>query len=190
MSVIGVDPGVNGALALYDYRTGTLTVSDMPSWSVQVGRTMRTRVDPIELLEYFELAKVMGVELAVIEAVGGRPKQSSGFAFGYSVGLVHMAAVAARVPVETVPPQTWKKLMRVPGKKGVEKKQNEEAVMQRACEIFPDARPQFFGKLGGKRMDRAEAALLAKYAADHALGAVSPATRQTDAWFRDSVNVP
>lgn len=160
--IVGVDPGLKGALALYDYRTGALQCTDMPTWSYEIGNGMKSRVDPIALLEWFELAKLAGAELVVIEHVGGRPQQSasSGFTFGYAVGLVYMACVATHIAIETVNPTMWKKELHVPGKKNDPK---NEGIMLRACEIFPNYRAEFHGKNGGKRVDRAEAAMLAHY---------------------------
>ncbi len=176
MSVIGVDPGLTGAMARYDSEADTLDIMDMPTWWMTVGKKKRQRVDAVDLAEYFELAKMMGVELVVIEAVGGRPKQSAGagFVFGYTVGLIYMACVMCRLVVETVPPQTWKKFMRVPGKKGLpsEKRAAEQAIQHRADELFPHHRDKWRGPHGGKRLDRCEAAMLAKFGTDYVLKSV------------------
>lgn len=160
MSVIGVDPGLSGALALYDPVNNTLDITDMPTNTFVVGKGKRERVDQAVLLEYFELAKVLGVELVAIEQVAGRPGQSGMFAFGFSVGLIHMACTAARLPLTTPTPGKWKKVMGVAGKTA----DNAGLIMQRANETFPDHRNKFYGPQGGKRVDRAEAALIAMYA--------------------------
>lgn len=188
MSVIGVDPGLSGAFALYDQRTGSLTIEDMPTWWAVSGKKKRQRVDPIAVLEYFELGKMLGVELCVIEAVGARPGQSGMFTFGYSVGLVYMACVAARIAIENVSPQTWKRMMHVTGKSRVPGAKNE-MILARANEVFPDHRNLFYGTQGGKKIDRAEAAMIAKYAADYALPAVDPRVPLEQA-LRASVNAP
>lgn len=190
MSIIGVDPGVHGAFALYDYRAGTLETRDMPTWQMTVNKKKRDRVDPIAVLEYFELAKLYGVELCIIEAVGGRPGQANMFAFGYSVGLVYMACVAARIAIEAVAPQTWKKLMKVPGKKGGVKSEKDDAILSRACELFPDYTSGFYGPSGGKRVDRAEAALLAKYGADYALRIADTKLADWQTALRESASAP
>ena len=92
MSVIGVDPGSGGALALYDAKNDALDITDMPTATVTIGKSRRMRIDAVSLLEYFEVAKLMGAELVIIEAVGGRPGQSgmNAFTFGYGVGLIYM----------------------------------------------------------------------------------------------------
>lgn len=167
VSVIGVDPGFTGALACFDQTTGELRIDDMPTFQMSVGTRKRTRIDAVELIEYFELQKLCGAQLVVIEAVGGRPKQSaaSAFQFGYGVGLLYMACISARIPIETVVPGTWKKLMRVPGKKD----KNDGDIIKRADEVYPHHRELWRGPQGGRRVDRAEAALIARYAADFAI---------------------
>jgi hypothetical protein len=192
VSVIGVDPGGTGALAHYDIASNTLDVEDMPVWSMAIGKgKTRKRIDGVALLEYFEMKKMMGVQLVMIEAVGGRPKQSASnaFVFGYGVGLIYMACVATRLPIETVPPQTWKKLMRVPGKgkKQAEKenrtpKQTEGMIVQRADELFPAYSGLWRGPRGGYRLDRAEAAILARYAGDYAMRSTRPVRIQDAEW--------
>lgn len=177
--VIGVDPGASGAIALYDGTTRRLvSVEDIPVWHVLIGKTKKKRLDPIEINERIAMLKLMGAELVVIEAVGGRPGQAAAaaFSFGYSVGLLYMACVAAKIPIETTPPGTWKRVMRVPGKKD----DGGEGAVQRAGELFPDMAHLFRGDRGGAKHDRAEAALLAKFGADHVLRAITLDARVSD----------
>src|SRR5688500_8744648 len=118
--ILGIDPGAHGAFALYDNETRRLagTIIDIPIWYQQIGRTKRPRLDPIAIAEFFDMPPDYGVELIVMEAVGGRPKQSASaaFQFGYGAGVLYMAAVYSRIPVDTVAPATWKKALDVPGK--------------------------------------------------------------------------
>lgn len=166
--VLGIDPGAHGAFAVYDTDSGRIIdVKDMPTWFQQVSRTKRLRVDPIGLAEIMDTYRMMGVTLAVMEAVGGRGKQpgSAGFVFGYAVGMVYMSMIYNSFAIETVIPATWKKLMNVPGKQ----KADDTAIAQRAEEIFPHDRAFFRGERGGKKIDRCEAAMLAKFGADFVL---------------------
>lgn len=161
--ILGIDPGAHGAFALYDPATGKLggEIIDMPTWQQTVGRTKRTRIDPIALAEFFDTLPILGVDFIVMEAVGGYGKQpgSAGFQFGYGVGLVAMCCVYARIPYETVIPSVWKQMLKVPGKK----KASDDEIMQRACQMFAGDSAQFFGPQGGKKVDRAEAAMIARY---------------------------
>lgn len=165
MLVLGIDPGAHGAFMVVDSETRSIvSVRDMPIWHQQVGKTKRARIDPIELAEMMETYALMGVGMIVLEAVGGRGKQpgSSGFVFGYGVGMVYMASIMVRLPVETIPPHTWKAYMRVPGKS----KADDSAIIMRANELFPAHRAAFQGVRGGKMVDRAEAAMLALFGID------------------------
>ena len=164
--ILGVDPGASGAFAVYNTDTRRLvSVDDMPSWFQTVGKKKRKRVDALALADMFDTYEMMGVELVVMEAVGGRTGQSAsaGFVFGYGVGLIYMAALYSRIAIETVPPQTWKKLLNVPGKA----QGGDDDIMNRADELFPQDRHLFRGERGGKKIDRAEAAMMAKFGAEH-----------------------
>lgn len=166
--VLGVDPGNGGAFAVYDSDTRrVVSIEDMPLWFQTVGKRKRKRIDALYLAEMFDIFEIMGVELVVMEAVGGRTGQSAsaGFVFGYGVGLIYMSALYSRIVIETVPPGTWKKLMNVPGKS----KADDSAILARADELFPHDRDLFRGPKGGKKIDRAEAAMMAKFGADHVL---------------------
>lgn len=182
MIVIGVDPGVSGALAAFNYKLGAIDITDMPTIETLVAGRRRPRIDAVELLNYFELQKAMGAELVMIEAVGQRPGQANMFAFGYGVGLIYMACIAVRLPIESVAPQTWKKLLRVPGKKHSE----PGDIIRRADELLPDHRETWRGAKGGLKVDRAEAALLATYGVQFALRAAN--VTDIDAWFESYKN--
>ncbi len=164
--IVGVDPGGNGAFAVYDTETRRIvSIDDMPVWYQTIGKKKRKRVDGLALADMFDTYEMMGVELVVMEAVGGRPRQSASaaFVFGYGVGLVYMAALYSRIVIETVPPAAWKKLMNVPGKQNG----TDDDIMNRADEMFPYDRHLWRGERGGKKIDRAEAAMLARFGADH-----------------------
>ncbi len=172
--VLGIDPGASGALAVYDTETRSLVgdVVDIPIWHQTVGKRKRKRIDPLAIADLFDTYELMGVELCVMEAVGGRKSQNAAhaFTFGYGVGVLYMAAFYSAVVIETVPPQTWKQLLRVPGKA----RADDSAILARADELFPNDRHQFRGERGGKRIDRAEAAMIAKFGGDHILSTMQP----------------
>jgi hypothetical protein len=164
--VLGIDPGHGGAFAVYDTDTRRLVgdVIDCPTWLQVVGKRKRPRIDALAVADMFDVYVMMGVSLVVMEAVGGRPRQSaaSGFVFGYTVGVTYMAAFYSGLVIETVPPQTWKQMMSVPGKA----RADDTAILARADELFPEDRAQFRGPSGGKKIDRAEAAIIAKFGGD------------------------
>lgn len=185
--IAGVDPGVSGAVSVYCTDTKRLvSVQDIPNWSESVGKKQRTRVDTIALMELFDMLSLMSVEMLVLEAVGGRPKQSAsaGFVFGYTVGLIYMSAMYSKIMVYTVPPTQWKKLMQIPGKAGgkdkTAKKKAQGDIIKRVAEVFPHERGMFTGPKGGYYMDRADSALLAKFGGDFVWPTMTPAAVQSD----------
>jgi hypothetical protein len=173
--VLGIDPGSSGAFAVYDTESRALVgeVYDTPIWYQTVGKRKRKRVDALAIADLFDEFEVMGVELVVMEAVGGRRAQNAAhaFTFGYGVGIIYMAAFYSGIVIETVPPQTWKQVLKVPGKS----KADDSAIMARADELFPADRAKFRGAKGGKRIDRAEAAMIAKFGGDTILNTLDPA---------------
>lgn len=170
-----MDPGGNGAFCVYDTETKrVVSIDDMPVWYQTVGKKKRKRVDALALADMFDTYEIMGVELVVLEAVGGRPRQSASaaFVFGYGVGLIYMAALYSRIVIETVPPSSWKQIMNVPGKQ----RGTDDDIMARADELFPYDRHLWRGERGGKKVDRAEAAMLAKFGAEHVLHTIGQFT--------------
>lgn len=172
--VLGIDPGSSGAFAIYDTETRSLVgeVFDTPIWWQAVGKRKRKRVDAMAIADILDYAHLLGVELVVMEAVGGRGGEggSGAFAFGYGVGVTYMACFYSGIVIETVPPQVWKQQLNVPGKS----KADDSAIMARANELFPNDREKFKGPKGGKKLDRAEAAMIAKFGGDIILNTLDP----------------
>lgn len=159
---------------MYDTESRALVgeVYDMPIWYQTVGKRKRKRVDAMAIADLFDEFEVMGVELVVMEAVGGRKGEggSGSFVFGYGVGVLYMAAFYSGIVIETVPPQTWKQVLNVPGKS----KADDSAIMQRANELLPKDRHKFKGPRGGMKLDRAEAGMIAKFGGDIILDTLNP----------------
>lgn len=159
MTTIGIDCGLSGAMAYYDHKSGALLIEDMPTYRTTVGKTKRQRIDDLALLRYFEMAALRGADRVVIEQQWDRPGQRGMFAMGVAFGLVRMACISARLPIDEVPPQTWKRILRVPGGKDAD----DEMIMRRADDMLPAYSDQWRGPKGGRLLDRAEAAMLAYY---------------------------
>lgn len=160
MLILAIDPGLSGALALYDTYTGELSVQDMPILKVPMGpkKFLRDILNEEELISLFELYKGMGCDCLVVEHVQGLPRQSApaAFNFGYGFGCLVITARFLGYRIEKVKPERWKVQMKVPG--GINK---SSAVRQRASEIIPTHKHLWpLAKHDG----RAEAAMLAVYA--------------------------
>lgn len=174
--VAGLDPGVGGAIAVYDTVSRDLfDVMDLPFWYEAVGNKKRKRLDYTAMQEMAQMLSVMGVELIVMESVGGRPGQSAsaGYSFGFANGLIYSSLWHAGIVIEKVQPQRWKKMLNVPGKAGgkgaAAMKEAHGSIILRVEQIYPAHRDKFRTAKGRYLMDRADAALLAKFAGDHVL---------------------
>lgn len=144
--VLGIDPGLTGALAVFNpARPGAVVVHDMP-----VAGGM---VDAAELAR---LVREIGPTEAVVEQVASRPGQgvASMFKFGTCYGAALATAAAVGIPVRLVPPTRWKKHFRL----GADK----EGARALAVRLWP-ACPSFSRK---KDHGRAEAALIARFGAE------------------------
>lgn len=147
MIILGIDPGLSGALAWYD--GSTVETQDIPSIAAaSKGR----EVDWSAL--YLKLAFNAFPGHVFIERVGAMPGQgvSSMFKFGYVAGGLRGLVAGLGVPVTMVTPQAWKKALGVPAGK--------DGARARASELLPHAAHQWQRV---KDDGRAEAALIALY---------------------------
>ena len=111
--MLGVDPGLNGAVAILAANTGQLVqVFDMPAVEVVIGGKAKRRISPEMLAAELRLYNVDGTR-AVIEQVNAMPGQgvSSMFSFGESFGLAKGVLAGLGIPVTTVTPGKWKKAL-------------------------------------------------------------------------------
>jgi crossover junction endodeoxyribonuclease RuvC len=159
MIVLGVDPGVHGALALLDTDAGTLVIEDMPTLQITRGGKNRATIAPYGLANLIEgwAANKMVVYL---EKSWPRPSDGAvaGFGFGTNYGMIYGVCAAHFLRIELVSPQSWKKAMRVTADK--------DAMRARASTLMPrHARLWPLKKHDG----RAEAALIACYGASQIL---------------------
>ena len=151
MRILGVDPGITGALALYDTDTGALDVCDMPSVAVR-GKNGKTKRHLHEKRLCAAVRDFLPIDEAIIELVHAMPRQgvTSMFRFGEAAGLIRGIVVALGVPVSMVAPATWKRVV------GLNSDKNLSRITAKA--VFPACEKDFTLV---KYADRAEAALLA-----------------------------
>lgn len=154
--IIGIDPGLGGALALL--YNNDLEIYDMPT--IQDGT--KRRVDHAQLAVILDTwAKHQGIT-CVIEKVASMPGNghAGAFTFGRAAGVVIGAVAANFIPIVEVPPQVWKRKTQTPTDK--------DGARLRASEIFP----RYAGQWARIKDDgRAEAALIAYYGRELSLHA-------------------
>jgi hypothetical protein len=149
--VIGVDPGLHGALAairLYENGPRIIDVIDTPV----IGSGTKARIDAIATQEWLLRHNPYR---AFVEIAQSMPKQgiSSAFRYGRATGAIESIITVCGIPVEYVAPALWKRALRLRG-------QDKEASRQYALQLFPHAHHLLKRKLDH---NRSEAALLAYF---------------------------
>jgi crossover junction endodeoxyribonuclease RuvC len=144
--VWGIDPGVSGALALFDGTEGVVEAFDMPVVEINGKKQVHAHL-VCQLLRSFDGP-------VWIERVSARPGQgvTSMFNFGKSYGTILGIVAALEYPLNYVTPQQWQKTLKVQGGK--------DAGRARAAELMPAYAHLFSRK---KDDGRADAALIAFY---------------------------
>lgn len=148
--VVGIDPGLTGALALLDGER-CMELEDMP---VADGRVSAPILGDL-LLGWGE---AYGHEMRVIlEDVAARPGQgvSSMFKFGRCVGAVEGVVGSLTLPLVYVTPARWKRSAGLTGRE-------KDASRRKALELWPERHRQLARK---KDNGRAEALLIARFGA-------------------------
>jgi len=154
--ILGVDPGITGAMALYDPNKNELvSIIDMPVHTVQVNSVARKLQDVWAISRYLDV-NAAAIRLAMIEEPHAMPKQgvSSSFSFGRSLGEIVGAVAANFIRMQFVRPAKWKREMGLT--------HDKEHSRRAASARWPKA-AELFAR--GKDDGRAEAALLALYGA-------------------------
>lgn len=155
MIILGIDPGLNGALALFDpehsrLRTLPLPVVRKDAPSNRKARTVR-ELDLHRLAGWFR-TQGQWITFAVLEKVHAHPGQgvSSMFRFGQITGQLEMAVVMGGIPLYYVTPQVWRKETKTP--------KGKDGSLLQARNLFPQQALEF-----SRRADegKAEAALIA-----------------------------
>lgn len=156
LSFLAIDPGLNGAIAVWRPQSGDLFVEDMPTLTLNRSGKDKRSVDAVSLnLVLRRLCRDYEIGLALIEQSGARPNEGLGSAHanGRNWGTAYGALTAREAPVEIVPPLVWKRDMGCP--------RDKDGARARASALLP--KHAEFWRLA-KHDGRAEAALMALYA--------------------------
>jgi crossover junction endodeoxyribonuclease RuvC len=150
--VLGIDVGLNGAIALTD-GSKLLELHDMPTLSLERNNKTKRMVNAHTLHTIIRAAKA---DAAYLERLNAMPGQgvTSMFSMGQSLGVVLGVLAACEVPTTTIPPRTWQKALDVP--------QGKDGSRYRAAQLFPDEAGMFARV---KDDGRSDAALIALYGA-------------------------
>ena len=150
----GIDPGLEGAVALITYWGDVVLLADTPVLKIQVGKSIKSEYNETAMSNLFTNEGIIRIQRVVIEDVHAMPGQGvvSVFRFGVGYGLWRGILTAHKISYDRVPPQTWKRVMM----EGLGK--DKDASLLRAQQLFPTADLHL-----KKHHGRAEALLMAEY---------------------------
>ena len=161
MLCVGIDPGLDGAVAVIDDRRagredGRVRTWDIPTLTVaSAGGHRREYQLPamVDILRSF--VPCLGRDVrAALELVHSSPQQGvrSAFSMGVGVGVWEGLLAALGIPYERVPPQRWKRVM-LDGMG-----HDKDAARLRVGQLFPDVDVRL-----KKHHGRADAVLIAEW---------------------------
>lgn len=151
MRILGIDPGVTGALAVWE-EGKIASFLDMPTTS----HTTSTEIDGRILWEHLTWLQAMQpVDHGFLEETHAMPKTGSqgNYSQGMAKGVIVTALRCASVPFTRVTPAAWKAKSGLRGK-------DKPAALFLARELFPDRADDL---KRAKDHNRAEAMLIARY---------------------------
>ena len=157
MIVFGIDPGVSGALSIYENKK-LKEVIDMPTMSE--GKKNKKQINAAQLsLEIKQRINGSSETAVVIEHVTAMPGQgvTSMFNFGQSFGVIKGICSALTLPIYFVRPVKWKKHFNLIGS-------SKDASRTKAIELFPSFSNDMAKK---KDTNKADAILIGRYFLDH-----------------------
>ena len=159
MILIGIDPGVNGAIAFLDEDLGFKYVFDMPVMNLS-GKKQQVNAAALAYIFRENLPYVgtdYGVDAtAYVEQVHSMPGQgvSAMFNFGTGYGVIQGVLGALQIPMVLVSPAVWKRRAGLTGKP-------KDASRTLAQQLYPAA------PLGLKKhVGRADAILIARFGSE------------------------
>lgn len=152
--IIGIDPGLTGALVALDDRYEIVSTLTMPTMKLGT----KNRINGAALAGWIRgLGKVRHAYLELVNAMPGEGKRpmgaSSAFSFGHSAGAAECALQILGIPYTLISPSVWKKRA---GLIGTEK----DAARSRAIQLYPSLR-ELDSKTKGQAI--ADAILIARH---------------------------
>jgi|TARA_B110000116_G_scaffold263280_1_gene269588 crossover junction endodeoxyribonuclease RuvC len=158
MIIIGIDPGISGAISVIENKK-ILEVYDTPT--MIDGKKNKKQINSAQVVniikERINLNRDKEV-IVVVEQVNAMPGQgvTSMFNFGKSFGVIKGICAALGLPIHFVRPTKWKKHFNLI-------KTNKDASRTKVIEAFPEISNKLHRK---KDSNRADAILIALYFSD------------------------
>lgn len=160
MIIVGIDPGITGAVAFYDMRrTSVVLTRDLPVTAKAIGKGQQIDAPGLN-----ELLSAITIEHAFVEEQRPMPKQgvTSMLSLGRTIGVIEGVLGARNIPLTLVAPTAWKRAA------GLIKTEKDRS-RTRALQLFPVMASELSRK---KDHGRAEAMLIAWYGATRIIGQI------------------
>ena len=153
MKIIGIDPGLSGAIAvMHDKKV--INLYDMPVMAE--GKKNKRQLNSSQLVNIIKENINEGEEtIVVVEQVNAMPGQgvTSMFNFGQTFGAIKGVCAALKLPIFFVRPSKWKKHFELINS-------SKDASRTKVIEMYPT----LSGQLAKKRdVNRSDAVLIAKF---------------------------
>jgi crossover junction endodeoxyribonuclease RuvC len=153
MIIIGIDPGISGAISILENKK-ILEVYDTPT--MIDGKKNKKQINGAQVTNIIKERLKDGKEvIVVVEHVNAMPGQgvTSMFNFGQSFGVIKGICAALGLPIYFVRPSKWKKHFNLI-------KTNKDASRTKVIEAYPEISSKLHRK---KDSNRADAILIALY---------------------------
>ena len=153
MIIIGIDPGISGAISIVENKK-ILEVYDTPT--MIDGKKNKRQINSAQVTNIIKERLNSGKEVVVVvEHVNAMPGQgvTSMFNFGQSFGVIKGICAALNLPIHFVRPVKWKKHFNLI-------KTNKDASRTNVIEVYPEISAKLHRK---KDSNRADAILIALY---------------------------
>ena len=153
MKIIGIDPGLSGAIAILE-NNKVLSIFDIPVMSE--GKKNKKQLNSAHLAQYIE-NNILDVNktIVVVEQVNAMPGQgvTSMFNFGQTFGAIKGISAALKLPIFFVRPSKWKKHFEL-------LKASKDASRTKTIEMYPSLANKLSRK---KDVNKSDAILIARF---------------------------
>tara|TARA_B100000242_G_scaffold275716_1_gene231012 strand:- start:80 stop:565 length:486 start_codon:yes stop_codon:yes gene_type:complete len=153
MIVIGIDPGLSGALAILENKR-VLGIFEMPV--MPEGKKNKRQLNSAQLVNILRDNIKINNEIAVVvEQVNAMPGQgvTSMFNFGQTFGAIKGVCAALNLPIYFVRPSKWKKHFELINS-------SKDSSRTKAIEMYPSLSAQLAKK---KDVNKSDAILIARF---------------------------
>ena len=153
MKIVGIDPGLSGAIAILEDNK-VLSLFDMPVMSE--GKKNKKQLNSAQLVNILRENILNSEDIAVVvEQVNAMPGQgvTSMFNFGQTFGAIKGVSAALNLPIFFVRPSKWKKHFELINS-------SKDSSRTKVIEMYPSLSSQLSKK---KDVNKSDAVLIARF---------------------------